>query len=174
MKAPSMELKEYARKILNDAGCDEYTYGGEQAKHLMDDLKSAFKPGELEYPYVEVANAIFEISRPEPIKRAPYKMIWDTEHTVDSEDCDSFEDAKEAALNTYMLWMEEQWMEWESETPTKKNIEDWNYMIYNCCCYIVKYDPETDEYTDADDAHYLSDKELEEIGWKEIPETEEQ
>ena len=168
-----MELKEYAMKILKDAGCDEYTYGGKWADKVLDDLKEEFKPGELEYPYIDVANAILAISRPEPIKRAPYKMIWDTDQAVCGEDCETFEDAKAAALNVYEGWMEAEWMMWTSEKPTAKNIEDWNYMIYNCCCYIVRYDPRTDEYDDADDAYYLSDEELEEIGWKEIPETEE-
>lgn len=167
-----MTLHEYAQKILKDHGCDEHTYAGKMADCLLDDLKAAYKPGELDFPYIDVANAILEISRPEPIKRAPYKMIWDTDNAVDSDDCETFEDAKAAALNVYEGWMEGEWMGWKSEKPSAKNIEDWNYMIYNCCCYIVKYDPETDEYTDADDAYYLSDEELEAIGWKEIPETE--
>ena len=157
-----MTLEEYAKKILTDAGCNEYTYGGKWADKLLDDLKKAFKPEEMEYPYVDVANAILSMSRPNPIKRAPWKMIWNMPDCIDGEDCESFEDAKDAALHTYEIWMEG--FEW-SNPPTWEKVDEWNYMIGEHFCWIEYYDPKTDEY---EGEYWIPDEELAEIGWKEL------
>lgn len=106
--------------------------------------------------------------------KAPYKLIYDTPNFIDGICCESLEAAKNAAIDVYTAWMEAEMATWKSETLTAEEIDSWNYMVCECCCYIVAYDPETDEYTDAANAYFLSDAELEEIGWKELPEPEEQ
>lgn len=160
-----MGLKEYAWKILTDHGCDKYTYGGEYSKYVLDDLKKAYPDG-MEYPYVDVANAILEMSRAKPIYRAPWKVCWDTESCSDGYDCESFEQAKASAEDTLIEWMTEQvysypvdFKEW-----SKEQIEDWDYMYWNCDVCIWKYDPDTDEY---EEYWSPSDDELEAIGWME-------
>ena len=52
-----MNIREYAKKILDDHGCDQYTYGGEFSKHILNDLKTEY-PNGMEFPYIDVANAI--------------------------------------------------------------------------------------------------------------------
>ena len=156
-----MTLEEYAKKILTDAGCDEYTYGGKLADKLLDDLKEAFKPEEMEYPYVDVANAILAMSKPKPIKRAPWMMIWNTDDCTDGEGCDSYEDAVNVALNICEIWMEFNW----DNPPTQENVDDWNYMIGENYCFIRQYNPQTDEY---EGEYWVPDEKLKEIGWKEL------
>lgn len=155
-------LENYAMKILVDAGCDCYTYGGEYSKHCLDDLKEAFPEG-MKYPYVDVANAILAISRPKPIHRSEWRIHWETDSCSDGYDADSFGAAKNDALDTLLNWMMEESSEWESENPTEEEMEDWDYMIYNCGVSVYKYDPMKDEYEE----YWSPDNdELEKIGWK--------
>lgn len=154
-------LENYAMKILADSGCDCYTYGDMYAKHLLDDLKEAYPDG-MEYPYVDVANAIYAISRPRPIVRAPYHVHWDTDNCCDACDCESFEQAKEEALDILLEWMAEAQYSWRSDTPTQEQAESWDYMIYSCGVSVARYDPWTDTY---DTIWEPSQDELDEIGW---------
>ena len=55
-----LSLNAYAMKILSEHGCDCYTYGDEDAKHILEDLKTAY-PNGMEYPYIEVANEILKM-----------------------------------------------------------------------------------------------------------------
>ena len=102
-------------------------------------------------------------------KKAPFKMIYDGGHFIDGMDCDTGEEARDAALETLCEWMAEEQGTWKSEKPTPLEIERWNWMIEEMMCWIQVYDPETDDYDDT----YLTDEDLESIGWKEIPEDEE-
>ena len=159
-----MDLMAYARKILSDHGCDEYTYGGVNAKHVLNDLKEKYKPGELEYPYVQVANAILLISRPKLIERKPYRMLWDTASCCDATYHDSYKEAKCAAEDTLYSWMEEAISQRKDPLhPTQKEKDDWDYMIYNCGTIIEKYDPVTDDYYEYSGLTYEEERE---IGWK--------
>lgn len=58
-------INEYAMDILKEHGCDEYTYGGNhdfcKPERIAEDLKTAY-PNGMAYPYMDVANAIREIS----------------------------------------------------------------------------------------------------------------
>lgn len=159
-----MTLNEYAKKILSDAGCNEYTYGGEYSKHIMDDLKEAF-PNGMEYPYIDVANEILSMSRPEPVKKAKYHMVFDMLDNIDGIDCDSLEEAKDQLYNTYCDWMAETQRRWKSDAPTEEEKNYWNTMIDSFCCWIDKYNSMTDEYETCYEA---SREELENIGWKEF------
>ena len=154
-------LENYAMKILADAGCDCYTYGGEFSKHILDDLKEGFPDG-LKYGYVDVANAILAISKPAPIHKAKWIVQWDTDSCSDGYESTSFESAKTDALDTLLNWMCEESMNWDSETPTEEQMENWDYMIYNCGVAVAEYNPYTDEYETVWEP---DDEELERIGW---------
>lgn len=159
-------INQYAMKILSDAGCDIYTYGGEFSKHILDDLKTAFPDG-MEYPYVDVANAILAVSRPQPIERKPFRVIWNTVNDTDGIDCDSLEEAKGLATDILIGWMIEELNGKTSATLSEEERDSWNYMIYNCYTEIYKYDPDTDEY---EEFYSLSEEEEEAIGFKLIGE----
>ncbi len=144
------EIKEYAKKILKNHGCKLSTYWRETGETIIGDLKEAY-PNGMEYPYLDVANAILAITEPEPLKRAPYRMIFDIGHTVDGIDHESMEAAKTDALDTLIEWMSQFTIENHISQPdpknwTKKQQEDWDYMIYNFSVCVAKYDPQTDEY----------------------------
>lgn len=162
------ELKQYALKILTDAGCDLHTYGGEWSKHIMDDLKQAFPDG-MKFPYIDVANAILSMSTPEQIVKAPFHVVWNTDDCCDEYDVESMECGKDSALDTLVNWMCEETEEWKfgpdgTPMPTEEQIESWDYMIFNCYVYVTKYNPEADEYETVWEP---SDEELEDIGWHE-------
>lgn len=159
-----MSVYKYAKRILMDAGCDEYTYGGEQCKYLMDDLKAEFPDG-MEYSYVDVANAILGMSRPRPIVRAPYLMVWDNDSGADSIECESFNEALMVAENSLVDWMFAETLCWDVKSgPTQEQIENWDYMIYNFSVEIRKYNPHTDEYEAVKE---FTDEELHSMGWDE-------
>ncbi len=151
-----MTLEEYAKDILYSHGCDEYTYGGEWSKHVLDDLKEAYPDG-MEFPYVDVANAILSMSRPKPIVREPWLVHWWTDDCDDGFGCTSFDEAKECSFAVLVNWIDSEYEEY-AEDP-----ESINYMIYNCGAEVMKYNPMTDEY---EEYWYPSHEELKEIGWE--------
>ena len=61
------EIHEYARKILSDHGCNEYSYGDSTLETVLSDLKFAY-PNGMEHPYEAVAQAILDVSRPRYVK----------------------------------------------------------------------------------------------------------
>lgn len=146
-------IEEYARRILEENGCDEHTYWGYSGKVLIDDLKSAY-PNGLEFNYIDVTNAILEMSKPRLLVRSPYKCVWDcdTGGFIDGCSCESFEDAMSKVFDTLVLWLYD----------FAGNEEDFEMMIENDICYVQKYNEKTDEY---EDFWYPSDDELKEIGW---------
>lgn len=154
------DVAEYAKQILEEHGCDCYTYGGEESKHILDDLKTAYPDG-MELPYIDVANAILAMSRPRPIERAAYKMVWDTDSCCDAIGFDSFGAAKCNAEDTLIEWAMEEWFEWEGE-PTEEQKESWDYMVYNCGVHVEGYDPNTDTYKVV---WSPSNEELKALGW---------
>lgn len=165
-----MTVNEFAMNLLRECGCDEYTYGGRDSENLMNDLKTQF-PNGTDFPLVDIANAILAVSRPRPIVRKPYRVTWENEHSCDGFDCDSFERAKGEAFDTLLEWMSDESLKWDFDDnmtpiPTPEQIDDWNYMIYNCGVYLYKYNPDTDEYDEIED--WATEAEFEEIGWKEL------
>lgn len=157
-----MTVEEYARKILSDHGCDEYSYGGEQAKYVLKDLKEAY-PNGMEYPYIEVANSILSITKERPLVRHPYMMIWDNDSDCDGIGCDSLVAAQCSAEDTLVEWMTQTRTEWKDLfNPTEEELEDYNYMICSCSAHVGKYNPDTDEYEE----YWWPDED--EIGWKEL------
>lgn len=160
------DLEKYALSILNDKGCDIYTYGGEYSKYLLDDLKTAYPDG-MKYPYIDVANAILAISHPRPIERVLWKMVWETDSCVNSEVCASFEEAKSRAEDTLVEWACAEQAQWKSDIPTAEEAVSWNRMINNCGVRVVKYNKASDGY---DDYWVPSREELADLGWEVIQE----
>jgi hypothetical protein len=158
-------VEEYAIAILAEHHCDCYTYGGVPAETILSDLKEGY-PNGMEYPYVDVANAIAAISRVEPIVRSPYQMIFDTDSCCDGIDFESFEAAKADAEDTLIQWMVEERSEWEDLFhPNDEELDNYNYMICNCSVWVGKYNPDTDEYEEEWSPSY---EDAEALGWYEL------
>ena len=118
-----MTVQEYAKQILAEHGCDEYTYGGEWSKYVLDDLKEEY-PNGMEFPYVEVANAIIEMSKVKPIERKPWMMCFDAEEFCDGIGFDSFDSATCDAEDTLVNWMVEERNNWKDVFhPTEEELE---------------------------------------------------
>ena len=155
-----MTVEEYAKKILSDHGCNEYTYGGEWSKYVLSDLKEEYPDG-MEFPYVDVANAILAISKVEPIKRDPWIMCWDTDNACDGIGFESFGAAKCCAEDTLLEWMCWERDEWKDPfNPTENELDNYNYMIWNNSVCVKKYNPDTDEYEEVWSPSYEEEKEL--------------
>jgi len=155
------EVKDYARSVLAEHGCDEYTYGTTDGEQIISDLKHGYPDG-MQFPYIDVANAIIAISKRKPIKRDTWSVIWSSDDCCDGFHSVSFAQAKQDTLDLLLNWMWQQSEEWDPEGPTEDQIIDWDYMIYNCSAYVAKYNPDTDEY---DEYWEPSDKDLARIGW---------
>lgn len=101
-------------------------------------------------------------------------MVYDMGHTVDGEEYDTYEEAKAAMENTYVLWEMEEIAKWRWNgnvpTPTAEQIESWNAMIDDCYCYVTEWCDDLDEYLDGYWGYNLSDAELKGIGWVEYSE----
>lgn len=161
----AITVDEYAKKILADHGCDEYTYGGEWGKYVLSDLKEAYPDG-MEFPYVDVANAILAMSKVKPIVRDQWLMCWETDSDCDGIGFESFGAAKADAEDTLINWMCEERQEWKNPfCPTENELDDYNYQICNCSVYVKKYNPETDEYDEYWSPSY---EEEEKLGWREL------
>lgn len=114
----------------------------------------------MQYPYVDVANAILEISRARPIVRKPWLCIFDTDCSCDGVECDTLEEAQSYAEDCLVEWATEEMSKWEDiNNPTEEEIDDYDYMIYNCASYVQKYDEWTDKYED----YWYPDEEK--LGW---------
>ena len=155
----------YAMRILVNSGCDCFTYGGTYAPNILDDLKEGY-PGGMDFPYEIVATEILAMSRPEPVKRGAWEVVWNTEDCTDGSYCDTFEQAKEAAMGIMAEWVRDEYSRWESATPTKKDLESWEEMYFSCSVEVYKYDPATDEYEEYWEP---SEEDLEAVGWVENP-----
>jgi len=156
-----MTVIEYAKKILADHECDEYTYGGRWSERVLDDLKEAYPDG-MDFPYVDVANAILSFSRARPIERAPFQMVFDSGDCIDGVGLDSLEAAKSDALDTLIQWEADESSDWFGEHPTEEQIESWDYMIDTCSVEVREYDPMTDEYVTVWEPTYEDEKS---VGW---------
>lgn len=166
-----MDIKEYAKKILEENDCDIYTYGGEGASEIMHDLIEAYMPQDLEYSYLEVANAILAMSRPRPIVRSPYRVAYVMDNFYDTLDVvlNDLEEAKKFTIGLFCDWIqkERKAIAWFDGEPTKLQAQEWDYMICDRSAVVEKYNPNTDDY---EELWYPSDGELSAIGWKGVEE----
>ena len=160
-----MTVEEYAKKILADHNCDEYSYGGTPGEEVLSDLKEAYPDG-MEFPYIDVANAIIAMSKVKPIKRDPWQMVFDTDSDCDGIGFESFGAAKCDAEDTLVMWMCQERGEWKDPfCPTEDELDNYNYMIFNSSVEVRKYNPDTDEYDEYWSPSYEDEENL---GWREL------
>jgi len=171
-------IKEYAKRVLKDHDCTMDAYWGCTGEQVIRDLKEAY-PNGMEYPYVDVANAMLLLAKPTLLERKPWLMVFDMGHTVDGIEYDSFEAAKEQALETLVEWQVQQVSEFKNiqgpaDFPAKlgqEQREEWDYMISECHVEVQKYNPDTDEYEEYWFPSYEDEKQ---VGWLYIEEMEQE
>lgn len=174
-----MTAKEIARKLLVDAGCDLWCYTDDYDNALKDINYLINEEGvAFDCSADNIARALVEIAAENPKPEEPpkrYTMIYDGDSFVDGTDYETLEEALEAAKETLIFWeqcevFDKGWALGENGIPhpTEKQIEDWDYMIWNFNTYVI----EKDDDGNAIEEHYLSDDDLEEIGWVEWEELE--
>lgn len=94
-----------------------------------------------------------------------YTMVYDGDSFIDGIDYDTIEAAIASAEDTLLEWEAETMYGWKFDEngipqPTEKQIEDWDYMIYNMGVWVV---PKGKDYDDA--VWTMSDELCEQIGW---------
>lgn len=179
-------IREYAIKLLETCGCDLDCYKEAELGVVEQDLISYYcKEDAIEKPDTmsikEIARELIKIGNEQPdLPRKGHKkylMVFDTDSSIDGVEFDTLEEALNDALETRILWMTEEQREWEFDDDGKplleeEQIESWDYMIENCTTYVVEWNDEAGGYEDYDSATFLSDEELDKIGWKYIYEME--
>ena len=73
------------------------------------------------------------------MERKRYTLVWDTDDCCDGVEFDSLEVAKADAEDILVNWAVEQMRDYPVDIRnwSEKQIEDWDYMIYNCSVYII-------------------------------------
>ena len=95
-----------------------------------------------------------------------YRVLWDTDNCCDSFESPSFGQAKQDALDLLLEWESQEMCTWHSTRPLPDQIDDWNYMIDNCCVEVIEYDDDSDENCEAYHTVWEpSDEDLKQIGW---------
>ena len=176
-----MSIREYSINILKDCGCSLDCYKGAELKSVISDLKVFSVENNLLFPVETIAKILIEIGneQPDPPRKGhkKYCMVFDVGHTVDGVEWDTFEEAKNDAINTLENWVVEEQLSWKFDTnsdgvsvtphPTEKQIESWDTMINDCCVYVVEWDDENDCWEDCDNAWYPSSEIENEVNWLE-------
>lgn len=85
-----------------------------------------------------------------------YKLIIDGGNFIQGVDVSSVVEGIFRGKDIMLSWMEEE-LRSMSSTPTKEEIEKWNYMIDSCTIWVEDSDGE---------CYYLSDEDCDEIGWE--------
>ena len=158
----------YAMLLLSQSGGDCYTYWGVEPEALVNELKEAFPDG-MPFPYVDVANAILNITRPPMIYRPPWHVVWDNGSATDIVECEDFEEAKAEAFDILLMWQ----ADWTRENgssdghaePTDEEKESWNEMVRDRSVSVHKYNEEKDEY---EEFWVPSPYDLEQVNWTEM------
>lgn len=173
-----MTIREYTLKLLNDCGCqldcykDGTSFGGYD--YAYKDLKEY--NGEYPFPIEDIARELVAIGneQPDPPKEKPkkYQVICDTDNCTDSVGTtDDFDEAVYSMKETYINWIFDQQIDWKFYEnhiphPTEKQIEDWDYMIETCTCWIAEWNEELQEYySEKMDYYFLSDDDANKINW---------
>lgn len=174
-----MTAKEIATKLLVDAGCVLWCYADDYDNALKDINYLINEEGmRFDFPAEDVAHALVEIAAENPKPEEPPKrfiMLYDTDSCCDGTYHETLEEALEAAKETLIFWGQCEVSDkgWNFDDkgiphPTEEQIEDWDYMIMNCGTYVI----EKDDDGNTIEEYYLSDDDLEEIGWMEWAEFE--
>lgn len=103
-----------------------------------------------------------------------YRMVYDMGHTIDGIDYDDFQAACDNAIETMCNWKAEEMSGWDIDSngiphPTEKQIESWDTMINECCCYVAKWNEEVQDFYDEKMNYwYPSDEDVEWLYWEEM------
>jgi hypothetical protein len=97
-----------------------------------------------------------------------FRYIVDGDHFIDGFDAADLKDAQNGAIETLILWMQEESCDWAflpdgTPNPTEDQKENWDYMIYNCGVWVEELDPETGKW---EEVWSPSDEDCDRIGWK--------
>lgn len=108
-------------------------------------------------------------------KHKKYCLVFDTDSCTDGAEFDDFEAAKATMIDIYISWATDESADWKTKeennrwilNPTEEQIEEWDYMIESCTCWIAEWNEEEKTYYDDDMNYYfLSNEECEEINWQ--------
>ena len=93
------EIHKYADNILKDNGCDCYTYGDKEKEYckpeeIAKDLQEVY-PNGMEHPFLEVAHAILDISKPRYVKPEINADFFDFDDWGKWGICDFYPEAEE-------------------------------------------------------------------------------
>lgn len=69
-----------------------------------------------------------------------YEVVYDTDSFCDGFDTPSIEQGKYDALDLLIEWKCQDHDWYGVRMPTEQEIEDWDYMIFNCSVEVVQYD----------------------------------
>ncbi len=167
-----MNARDTAMMLLKESGCDLWCYADDYANALKDINYIITNDGRrFDVPAEDIAMELVKIAEEnpkpeEPIKR--FEMVYSTDSVCDGIAFETFEAAKADAEDTLINWTLEESRRWKfaedgTPLPTAKQIEDYDYMIENCECHVVEYDDDGNQVNE----YYLTDDELDEIGWME-------
>lgn len=176
-----MDLREYSISLLAECGCNLDCYKGVELQSVISDLMEYSKENTILYPIEDVAKMLVEIGNAQPDSHRKghkkYCMVFDVGHTVDGVEFDTFEEAKNDAINTLENWIVDEQVGWNFETdsdgvsviphPTEKQIDSWDTMINDCSVYVVEWDEENNCWEDCDNAWYPSSDIENELNWLE-------
>lgn len=180
-----MNIREYTLHLLKSCGCDlncyaetSYVKGHEIHSGFTDalnDLKSMVEAGEkYDFPLEDIAKELVAIGNEQPLPprrgHKLFSMVYDMGDTVDGVEHDTFEAAKDDALETLANWVAEEQKCWKVDEngtphPTERQVESWDKMIEDYCVYIVRWDDEANDYESCDDAWYPSSEDEKDTDW---------
>lgn len=92
-----------------------------------------------------------------------FEVIWNTEDCIDGIPKDTFEEAKDCAMEIMSEWLMDGYAILQKENFSQEVIDGWDEMIEECWVAVGKYNPETKEY---EEFWNPSDDDLEMIGWR--------
>lgn len=157
-------------------------YAKDKHDYAHTDMHEVYPDGVDGFTADEIADELQRIgdAQPPEMKNPEWHMVYDGGFFVDGYDCESEGHAINAALDTLIMWMTDMCARYKIASVEEMHnnaefLEDWNMMIEECCCYIQHRDPipvpvDTPCYDMGWENIYLTDEQLESIGWKTIEE----
>lgn len=175
-----MTAREKAMLLLEEEGCPLDTYRNDTKGWAFDDVQFVMKtsPDRLGgFDPIEVALELQQIGDEQHprMKNPEWMVIWDGDSFSDSWYCESFEEAKNDAIDTLIEW-QMQMVADHLNLHSKEFIDSYNYMVTHCETHVKHREPiPVPEDTDDDDMGwedywYPSEQDLKDIGWEETTE----
>ena len=102
-----------------------------------------------------------------------YEVVYDTDSFTDGFETPSIAQGKQDALDLLIEWAGQDRDWYGVRMPTEEEIEDWDYMIFNCSVEVVRYDENEDEFgTDPNyevvwEPSYEDEKRIGWVEWEE-------